>query len=370
MKDNEKLTVKPGLEEAWEKSVAKNQDIYGHGVVEATSLVGAALDDQATSPEQAMKACYDLGLTGFMAGCMAGWIAHFHPRGEEFRRWWNKDNQIGTEGDKANESGGVLNPALLSVSPQGVQPVSDTMKLPDAIPEQVFDGLRTWDDPGSRPNLVHAQRDHEWNFKHLLDVMPRDRYPLTAAHFEVLADLREARDHVVRWMKDNAASPASIDYVGRAMVPILAHSALLRMGLLTRPVWGVVRAAFSSGLVNTQGQPDVDVVEVGDATTPFGALAVGNTPTWANFDVGTNKSAFFVWLPDAGKELAQAFKVDRLPEALVLATQVPRMVRADLASDGIATADILSVHVATDLLGHGLAFLSRRFDAGMYAPRV
>jgi len=31
------------------------------------------------------------------------------------RRWHNKENQIGTEGDKANESGGVLNPALLSI---------------------------------------------------------------------------------------------------------------------------------------------------------------------------------------------------------------------------------------------------------------
>lgn len=248
--------------------------------------------------------------------------------------------------------------------------MSETMRFPDAIPEQVFAGLKTWDDPESRPNLSQAQRDHEWNFKHLIDVMPRDRYPLTAAHFEVLADLREARDHMVVWMVDNAASAAAIDYVGRAMIPILAHTALLRMGLLTRPVWGVVRAAFSSGLVNAKGDPDVDMVEVGDPSTPFGALAVGNTPTWANFGVGTNKSAFFVLLPEAGKDLAQAFKVDRLPEALVLASQVPRMVRADLASDGIATSDILSVYAVTDLLEHGAAFMNRRCDAGMYGSRV
>lgn len=112
--DNEKLTVKPGLEPLWLKSVASNQDPYGHGVVEATCKVGAALDEGKT-PEEAEKACHGLGITGFMAGCMAQWVAHFHPRGEEFRRWWNTRNQIGTEGDRANESGGVLNPAILNV---------------------------------------------------------------------------------------------------------------------------------------------------------------------------------------------------------------------------------------------------------------
>jgi hypothetical protein len=56
------------------------------------------------------------GITGFMAGCVASMVSQVHSRGEEFRKKWNKDNQIGEEGDKANESGGVLNPALLNVS--------------------------------------------------------------------------------------------------------------------------------------------------------------------------------------------------------------------------------------------------------------
>ena len=43
-------------------------------------------------------------------------ITNCHSRGEEFRRKWNKDNQIHNEGDKANESGGVLNPALLTIT--------------------------------------------------------------------------------------------------------------------------------------------------------------------------------------------------------------------------------------------------------------
>jgi hypothetical protein len=35
--------------------------------------------------------------------------------GEKLRRWHNLDTQIGNEGEKANKSGGVLNPAMLSV---------------------------------------------------------------------------------------------------------------------------------------------------------------------------------------------------------------------------------------------------------------
>jgi hypothetical protein len=34
---------------------------------------------------------------------------------EELRRWHNLRTQIGDEGEKANEDGGVLNPALLRV---------------------------------------------------------------------------------------------------------------------------------------------------------------------------------------------------------------------------------------------------------------
>jgi hypothetical protein len=114
VKDNEKLTVWPGLEADWDKAVAANQDSYGHGVIEATCLIGAALD-AGKSPEEAEKACRGLGITGFMAGCMAEWVAKFHPRGPEFRRWWNIHHQIGTEGEEANRAGGVINPAIMNL---------------------------------------------------------------------------------------------------------------------------------------------------------------------------------------------------------------------------------------------------------------
>lgn len=55
------------------------------------------------------------GITGFMYGAAVSMLSRFWTHGEALRRWHNKDTQIGTEGDKANESGGVLNPAILSM---------------------------------------------------------------------------------------------------------------------------------------------------------------------------------------------------------------------------------------------------------------
>jgi hypothetical protein len=62
------------------------------------------------------QAADDEGITGFMYGCAVGCLARAWVYGEALRRWHNKDTQIGTEGDKANASGGVLNPALLNIA--------------------------------------------------------------------------------------------------------------------------------------------------------------------------------------------------------------------------------------------------------------
>lgn len=55
------------------------------------------------------------GITGFMYGAAVGVLSYFWIYGEELRRWYNLSIQIGNEGEKANESGGVLNPALLAI---------------------------------------------------------------------------------------------------------------------------------------------------------------------------------------------------------------------------------------------------------------
>lgn len=55
------------------------------------------------------------GITGFMYGCAVSILSQVWVHGEELRRWHNIETQIKDEGEKANESGGVLNPALLCV---------------------------------------------------------------------------------------------------------------------------------------------------------------------------------------------------------------------------------------------------------------
>lgn len=56
------------------------------------------------------------GVTGFMHGAAVSALAKWWVHGEQLRQWHNLHTQLGTEGEKANKTGGVLNPALVSVS--------------------------------------------------------------------------------------------------------------------------------------------------------------------------------------------------------------------------------------------------------------
>jgi hypothetical protein len=109
----------------WNKCVKINKDPYGKCCVDVARKVMSILDKEKGDfdchkiicrADDEIKAG---GITGFMAGCVAQMVSKFSSRGEEFRKKWNKDNQIGTEGDEANKSGGCLNPALLTISPKG-----------------------------------------------------------------------------------------------------------------------------------------------------------------------------------------------------------------------------------------------------------
>ena len=109
-------------EDGWKKFVANNQDGYGGRVVryakEWARLMQTRLANGETIPECAeelSRMADDDGITGFMYGCAVGVLAKVWKHGEALRRWHNKETQIGTEGDKANETGGVLNPAVLSI---------------------------------------------------------------------------------------------------------------------------------------------------------------------------------------------------------------------------------------------------------------
>jgi hypothetical protein len=57
----------------------------------------------------------DEGLTGFMYNAAVAILAKCWIHGEELRKWHNLDCQIGNEGEKANQEGGVLNSAILKI---------------------------------------------------------------------------------------------------------------------------------------------------------------------------------------------------------------------------------------------------------------
>jgi len=105
----------------WDLWVEKNQDPYGKCICDVAREVMRLLDerpgefkadDLVTEADKNIDAG---GITGFMAGCVAAMVSKCHSRGDEFRRSWNLGNQIGNEGEKANEGTGILNPALLCV---------------------------------------------------------------------------------------------------------------------------------------------------------------------------------------------------------------------------------------------------------------
>ena len=106
--------------EDWQKHEKVNQDPYGKCCVDIAREVMRLLDIRETFDchkiiGEAEKNIGEEGITGFMAGAIASMVSQVHSRGEEFRKQWNLDNQIGNEGEKANKGKGVLNPALLNI---------------------------------------------------------------------------------------------------------------------------------------------------------------------------------------------------------------------------------------------------------------
>jgi len=106
----------------WQKWKDNNSDGYGLGVLsfaarwanlmEAKMAEGHALADIA---QQCEREADTEGITGFMYGAAVSTLASCWAHGEELRRWHNLDTQLGNEGEKANEDGGVLNPAIINM---------------------------------------------------------------------------------------------------------------------------------------------------------------------------------------------------------------------------------------------------------------
>jgi hypothetical protein len=100
--------VKPELVERWKREAAINRsDEWGAGLVDTVVIVMKALSEGKT-PKDAWAATKGMDGSGATDGIVAQAITEFHPRGEEFRTYWN-----GLFGLK--DSKGVAQPALLKV---------------------------------------------------------------------------------------------------------------------------------------------------------------------------------------------------------------------------------------------------------------
>lgn len=108
--------------EGWEKAKAANSDPYGGAVMtyaqrwarmmEARMAKGERIADIA---DECSHLADEEGITGFMYGAAVSMLARVWKHGEALRLWHNLKTQLRDEGEKANESGGVLNPACLSI---------------------------------------------------------------------------------------------------------------------------------------------------------------------------------------------------------------------------------------------------------------
>src|SRR5208337_3274142 len=116
------MEIVAGKEQEYANYVAKNQDGYGKAVVDYGEC-WAALMEESLAGGKKLEDIADgtshladtEGITGFMYGCAVKALSHFWVHGEELRRWHNLKTQLGNEGEKANKTGGVLNPAILNI---------------------------------------------------------------------------------------------------------------------------------------------------------------------------------------------------------------------------------------------------------------
>lgn len=116
------LGIELANEDIWQKFKDVNQEGSGKAIItyaetwarlmQIEMTKGVPLEDIAESTSQEA----DLeGITGFMYGAAVSTLSQTWKHGEQLRRWHNLETQLQDEGERANEDGEVLNPALLRI---------------------------------------------------------------------------------------------------------------------------------------------------------------------------------------------------------------------------------------------------------------
>lgn len=114
-----KLKVKEKVYQDWK---SKNTDPYSAGIFTYAER-WSDLMEKHMEKGTSLKTCVDAdshtadvdGITGFMYGAAVSILSKCWKHGEELRVWHNLKTQLGDEGERANKSKGVLNPALITI---------------------------------------------------------------------------------------------------------------------------------------------------------------------------------------------------------------------------------------------------------------
>lgn len=109
--------------EGWQKAVEVNKgDPYSNAVIVfaekwARIMEGkmAAGESLAQCADAACSLADDDGITGFMYGAAVSTLAQTWVHGDELRRWHNRKYMTEERAAKADETGGVVNPAILTI---------------------------------------------------------------------------------------------------------------------------------------------------------------------------------------------------------------------------------------------------------------
>ena len=120
------MKIKDGEEKDYQDWKDKNRDPYGTEIFRYAESWADMMEKSINPYEDiqdkinsiAKKLSHDAdttGITGFMYGAAVKVLAFAWLYGEELRKWHNLDTQIGTEGERANKNGGVINPAIMNV---------------------------------------------------------------------------------------------------------------------------------------------------------------------------------------------------------------------------------------------------------------
>jgi len=109
-------------EGAWKAFVKNNSAGYGSAVMQYAERWADAMEEAISGGANLENIAKDTshradteGITGFMYGCAVSILSQVWEHGESLRKWHNINQQIGDEGEKANKSGGCLNPALMNI---------------------------------------------------------------------------------------------------------------------------------------------------------------------------------------------------------------------------------------------------------------